>query len=124
MPPQIDSAKRRGDKIIFSSQYLLYAHASKKIDTHRSDCRSRRKINDRCKGHLWHHRWSIVYRRAKTLHVGKHALHPQLLLLPQLPLLLQPRLDLLSLPPLFLQLSLHLGLQNFNPNVTMRSKGA
>jgi len=117
VPPPIDSAKRRINKITFSSQYLLYAHASKYIHTHRSDCNARWRP--------WHHRRRlIVYRRAKTLNVGKRGLHlllrglvplplsfdhplpllvaPQLLLLPQLSLLLQPRLDLLSLPPLFI----------------------
>ena len=91
MPPPIDSANRRRYKIIFPSQYLLYTHASKKIHTHRSDSRSWRKISDQLKAHLWHWR-SIVYRRAKTLHPKNHALDPHLLLLPQLPLLLQPRL--------------------------------
>ena len=140
MPPPIDYAKRRRDKITFLSQYLMQVVASKYIHTHGSDCR---KKYHRCKGQLWwrwswqrpRHHWRrlIVYRCAKTLNVGEHGLHmlplgfallppPQLLLLPQLPLLLQPRLDLLPLPPFFLQLSLYLGLQDFTPMLQCEEK--
>ena len=62
MPPPIDSANRRRYKITFSSQYLLFVHASKQIHNHRRDCRAMRKISHRCKGHLcYRRRRSIVY---------------------------------------------------------------
>ena len=73
MPPLIDYANRRRYKITFPSQYLLYAHASKKNHTHRCVCKSRRKISDRCKGHLlaapkklsWLHALSMHRRRTR-----------------------------------------------------------